>query len=225
MSADIYGFSGMGAGDFLEPFSVLFLLVYGIYAIVLLGGFVAIYVLQSIGLYSIAKRRGIHHPFLAWIPVGNAWVIGSISDQYQYVVNGRIRSRRKLLSWLLAGTYVLLAVFLVTACAAMIQEGLFTGENVNVAFAASMLGSWSVYMMAFALSVVSSVFLYIASYDLYASCNRKTAVLFLILSIFINVGMSIFIFINRNNDRGMPPRRVPAPVELPSPEPEREADA
>ena len=48
------------------------------------------YVFQSLSLYAIARRRGIAHPGLAWVPVAYSWILGSISDQYQYVV--RVRS-------------------------------------------------------------------------------------------------------------------------------------
>ena len=47
---------------------------------------IAMYVLSAWGMYTIANRRGIHRPWLAWIPVANMWILGSISDQYQLSV-------------------------------------------------------------------------------------------------------------------------------------------
>ena len=44
------------------------------------------YVLGAVGMYRIAKRRGIYHKWLAWIPIGNSWLLGCISDHYQYIV-------------------------------------------------------------------------------------------------------------------------------------------
>ena len=41
---------------------------------------IVLYVIKSLGLYTIAKRRGIHHPGLAWVPIANTWILGSISD-------------------------------------------------------------------------------------------------------------------------------------------------
>ena len=41
------------------------------------------YVLLAWGLFTIAKRRGINKPWLAWIPVVNVWMLGCISDQYR----------------------------------------------------------------------------------------------------------------------------------------------
>lgn len=44
---------------------------------------IAIYVLQALGFYTIAKRRGIDHAWLAWVPVGSAWILGSICDDFK----------------------------------------------------------------------------------------------------------------------------------------------
>ena len=69
-----------------------FLLLFFVFAI---G--IASYVLSSLGLYTVAERRKLRHPWLAWIPIGNAWLLGSISDQYQYVAKGKVKNRRKIL--------------------------------------------------------------------------------------------------------------------------------
>ena len=61
------------------------------------------YVLTALAIYTIAKRRGLNKPWLAWIPVVDVWLLGSLSDQYQYVVRGRNRSKRKsllVLGWI-----------------------------------------------------------------------------------------------------------------------------
>ena len=61
----------------------VFVIVYLVILLVALGFGMVWYVLQSLGLYTIAERRGIRNPWLAWVPVANMWVLGSISDQYQ----------------------------------------------------------------------------------------------------------------------------------------------
>ena len=65
------------------------------------------YVLSSLGMYQIAKRRGIPNPWLAWLPVGQAWILGSISDHYQYVAKGKQRNYRKILMGLEIGVLCL----------------------------------------------------------------------------------------------------------------------
>lgn len=56
----------------------------------------ATYVATAIALHAIANRRGIQHAWLAWIPVGNLWIMGSISDHYQLVARYRTKNKRKL---------------------------------------------------------------------------------------------------------------------------------
>ena len=41
---------------------------------------VAIYVFTALSMHTIAQKRGIACPWLAWIPVANLWVLGSVSD-------------------------------------------------------------------------------------------------------------------------------------------------
>lgn len=71
---------------------------------------VASYVLLSWGLYAIAKRRGIHKPWLAWIPVVNIWILGCISDQYRQVARGQVKAKRKALLTLTIITYALIII-------------------------------------------------------------------------------------------------------------------
>ena len=42
---------------------------------------IASYVLSAAAIYVISRRRGLHKPWLAWIPVVNVWLLGSQSDQ------------------------------------------------------------------------------------------------------------------------------------------------
>lgn len=55
----------------------------------------ASYALLAWGLYTIAQRRGINKPWLAWIPVANLWILGCVSDQYRQVALGQVKVKRK----------------------------------------------------------------------------------------------------------------------------------
>jgi len=46
-----------------------------------------------------------------------------------------------------------------------------------------------------------------ALYDLYTSMDPANCVVFIVLSILINVTEPFFLFFNRNRDDGMPPRK------------------
>jgi hypothetical protein len=68
----------------------------------------------------------------------------------------------------------------------------------------------------FAVSVWYSILVYMAQFDLFRSAEPDNAVLYLVLSILIGgIVNAILVFICRNKDGGMPPRRVVEPVAAP----------
>lgn len=189
---------GVGAGVLLVLLAVWFLTF---------GLSILVYVFQSIGLHSIAGRRGIRKAWLAWLPLGNMWILGSISDQYQYVVKGNVRNRRKVLLGLTIAMwaitlplYVSYGVFLVGMVSGFMADG-------NIMAAVLVM-----IVLALALAIVgiiAVVYQYIALFDLYSSCSPDSAVLMLVLSIFVNITMPFFLFAIRKRDGGMPPRKPP----------------
>ena len=155
-------------------------------AILLLAA--VIYVFQSIGLYTIAKNRGIQNPWLAWLPIGSEWIAGSIADQYRYVVKGEEMNRRTIL--------------LALSIAGMVVSGVVNGLEGEFAL---------LRLVVSVIEIATRVFWHICLYDLYSSCNPKNNVLFLVLGIIFPFLPSFFIFANRKKELGMPPRREPEP--------------
>ena len=202
--------SNMIPYEMLEEFGYAFTageIVYNGFSI-LLG--IAAYVLRSIGLYAIAKRRGIANPWLAWIPVAWVWVLGSISDQFRYVTKAQVKSKRKVLLALNIVCSVL-AMVMIAICLVNVVEVIelvnYGTEDQMLTLALTMLFQiLGVGLLAGAVSIVFAVHYYIALYDLYTSVNPPCNVLFLVLSILFQVTMPFFIFFNRKLDGGMPPR-------------------
>ncbi len=172
-----------------------------VYMVVILGLSGYTYVFQALALQAVAKRRQIEKPWLAWVPVGNLWMLGCISDQYQYVVNGKERNFRKLLLWLMIGMYIALVP-------------LYGLEIIAIAMAEVMIEAAIVMLVLMvilaliilAVAVFASVIQYMAIYDYYRSCDPSKAVLFLILSIVVTPAFPILFFLVRNKDLGMPPK-------------------
>lgn len=170
---------------------------------------IVFYVLMSLGMFDIAKRRGISKPWLAWVPFGSEWILGSISDQYQLAVNGKEKSRRKLLLGLPIAMYVAYALMMVAYFVMMfgaIAAETASGASSESAMLLPML--MLVVMMLFlvvmlVIAVVYSVYVYMALFDLFRSCNPGTSVLFLLLSIFLGIN-AVLVFIDRKKDLGMP---------------------
>lgn len=209
---DEYGFMYEFTGEEGEAVAVMLI----IYLVCILFSMLVStlqYVLQSLGLYTIAKRRGIRNPWLAWIPVGNSWMIGCISDQYQYVVKGKVRNKRKVLLVLNILTYGATAAFFVYYIVMMGSLiGLESSADVMTAVVPMLLMLFFCLVMA-GVSVAVSVVTYLALYDLYTSCDPKNNILYLILSIFFSITMPIFVFVCRKKDLGMPPRKPKPAVE------------
>lgn len=200
---------------------------YLIYMLVVMAVGVGSYVFQSLGFYTIAKRRGIKKPWLSWLPVGNLWILGCISDQYQYVVKGKIKNKRKamlilnILMWLLEIVVCVLFAVFVYITVSMPEGGMETAGQVATAMG-SVFGMMGFSVVLSGLTIAIVVIQYIALYDLFTSCDPKNNLLYLLLSIFISITMPIFIFVCRNKELGMPPRKQdttafvpPEPVEMP----------
>ena len=215
--------------DVLEELGAGMGLFYVLYTLGMSLFGIAVYVLNALGFYSIAKRRGINHAWMSWIPVLDLWVLGCISDQYQYVVKGKNKNKRKWLLGLsiaLAVVYIVFFVFfgimmvdVIGGVISTMDESLLL-ENL-MGPVVGMLVSF-IPMMGLAIAVI--VVRYIAMYDLYTSCSPQNNVLFLVLSIFFNVTEPFFVFFLRKKDDGMPPRRQQPQYIPPQPayEPPRE---
>ena len=138
------------------------------------------------------------------VPVAYSWILGSISDQYQYVVQGKIRNYRKILlalavvSFFFSGAGVLLMANWGTVLVALQGEFSFLHHEVGQAAAATVAGLSAAGLV---------VYQYISLYDLYQSCNPGNSVAFLVLSAVFPFLASFFLFADRKKERGMPPRR------------------
>ena len=202
-----YGYEAAETGGAVA--AVILLIVLGFY-LLMLGFMILTYILQSLGMYTIAKRRQIRNPWLAWLPVGNMWILGSISDQYQYVAKGRVRNRRKVLLGTMIAVFALMFLFyglyFVTWFSAMMDSEAAAVSGLLMIF-------FAIPMMI--VAIVAAVFQYIALHDLFASCEPNNAVVFLVLSILINVTLPFFVFACRKKDLGMPPKKTEIPAQIP----------
>lgn len=183
------------------------LAVFAVFALISCVVGIVMYVLEAVGTYTIAKRRGIRHAWLAWIPLGSYWIAGSISDQYRYVAKGQVTNRRKIMLILGIVSLVVSALGAVTSVNSLIQtlQALYM-EDMDYLMEAvgSGTGSSLLSLISSGVSIALLVFSYMSLYDLYSSCNPKNNVLFLVLGIFFSFLRPIFVFVCRNKDLGMP---------------------
>lgn len=189
----------------LDPFSQM--LFYGIHKVVTL----VTYILTAQGYSAIARRRGIQRDWLAWIPGGRDFLVGAISDQYQQVVLGKRRKKRKVLltlSLLCFGSLILSLAFLLTAFVLAFLE--FGGYSVSSAAYTMEFLFYVLNILALGFGLIGTVVHCTALYDVYRSVDPRHAVCDLVLSIVLLVPAPFFLFFNRNKDGGMIPLQ-PAP--------------
>jgi len=170
------------------------------------------YVLTALAIYTLSRRRGLHKPWLAWVPVVNVWLLGSLSDQYQYVVKGENRSKRKwllILQVIIAALTLTVVVLVAVIAAGMIFQG--PGGDMRHSVAGPMMGILGVVLPLSAASIAYCVIRYMALYDVFRSMDPANSVLFLVLSILFKPTEPFFLFFSREKDLGMPPRKQ-APV-------------
>jgi len=219
-------------GETMEIYEELFEGMMGVNLISNLWSFavsIAAYVLMAIGMYTIAKRRGIHNPWLAWIPFGSSWMLGCISDQYRYVAKGEEKSKRKVLLTLDIITTVVSVVTLVLLFFGLIrmlmrmdgfEAALESGSGLDDAYIyevfAPLMGSVVLSLIMLGLGIAMAVVRIMALHDLFASCTPENATIFTVLSVFLGgLLQSILIFASRNKEEGMPPRQQVVYAEQP----------
>lgn len=193
---------------------------------------IATYVFTALSLYTIAKRRFFldRRSWLAWVPFAQFWVLGSISDDYQWMAWSREKKKR-IVMLVLNIIQLIAAVVIVLGLYRIIQairnagvtdeEGL---GNMLRYIRAKMDDPYHMSPVAkklleeltsntnliifctvvtFASAVAYAVFYYMALYDLYRSCDPDNAKVFLVLSILIGITIPILMMICRKQDKGL----------------------
>ena len=176
-----------------------------------------VYLITAGTLYTIAQRREIDKPWLAWVPVGQMYLLGTISDHYQLTAKFTTTNNRKTLLWLQIVMYVLLAVALLLSVDAMIQaqrmdntmpDYVDTWEHLVL----DLKGIVVVALLLFVTAVLTVGAEYVALFDLYRSCDPDSSVVYLVLSIFLSITMPIFLLIVCDKDEGMPKQLISRPL-------------
>ena len=174
------------------------------------------YVFTALGLYTIAKRRGIRKAWLSWIPVADVWILGSLSDQYRYVVKGEYKSKRKALLILSILVAVLTAAISIVSIVALVQgisSAMYSVSEQQMIreVMTSLMTIAGLSIPLAGIAIAYAVIRFMALYDVYRSCDPDNSVVFLVLSILFSITSAFFLFFSREKDKGMPPRRRPQP--------------
>ena len=145
----------------------IFLVIFAIIGIVL-------YILDSIGRYTMAKNRGLNSPWMAWIPFFRDYLLGDI-------INDKVAFSTLIIPY-----------------AKMI---LVVGPIIISVLSGATYSNNSVVNVLFTLcAIVFAVYQYGAYYRLYRLYRPDSATVFLVLSVFFGFLIPIFTFILRNDE-------------------------
>ena len=167
--------------------------------IILFAGTIANYVLTSLSLYTIAKRRLIGNPWLAWIPIGSVWIMGSIADDY----DAKMNINRKWRVVLLALMLIFFAVFMILYISMFVMIFSFVAKHqyveplpqdiVDFVFPITFFAVM-ISVLAMALTACN----YICMFKIFESTVPHKALKYFLLSLLVPFAYAICLFLSRN---------------------------
>lgn len=181
-----------------------FLIAFAAYSAVFLAVALALYILRAAGIYKMALNAGIKQPWIAFVPVANAYTFGLIAEK-----NNRKKTTEKtkfsvvLLTLRIIGTvfFVAAAVTFVIATSKILTFAYTAYEN-DTKLSLEALGSIVLPIVLFAVfTLVTLAFIiirYIALWRIYNAYDSSNAAAYTVVSVLFNFTDPIFLFILRN---------------------------
>lgn len=187
-------------------------LMTGIFVVTLVA-LLAIFLFRAYSLHRIARRRGIRHAWLAWVPAGSDWILGNLADQYRYVAGGSVKNRRLPVLLLSIVMTVYSGYTCVTSAGTLTMDLWAMMEQTDVPMVMPTAWTFALPVILWAVSLALTVLRCVCLYDLYSSCMPRYNTLYTVLGLVFGFLEPVFLFVCRDKEEGMPPRRV-VPVSL-----------
>lgn len=165
---------------------------------------IAIYLLESISVYKMAKSAEIKNPWLVFIPVANDWVFGTLAEKYKKK-NGTKSARFGIILPVLEGIVFIESIALTIFTVISVKE--ITGYaldavNTSAEMAPeqfmSLIPVIILYFALMAVAIAYAVVFFIALWRVYSSFDKSNATLYIVLSVIFTISVPIILFIIRN---------------------------
>lgn len=167
--------------------------------LLLFGVLIATYILQSLSLHTLARRRGIASPWLAWLPYGNYWIIGSIARDYDKQNKIQRRWDKTLLTLSIVFTASYFIFYLAFIIGIMIA-------TLNIDTTAMLEEAYATLVIVFILAMIPIIIVatalqiinYICFFKIFESTVPQKALKYFLLSLFVPLAQPICLFLCRN---------------------------
>ncbi|MBR5314392.1 MAG: hypothetical protein IKU45_03140 [Clostridia bacterium] len=161
----------------------------------LIGISAAEYIIQALALHRVAGKRKISNSWLAWIPIANCWILGSIVDDFE----AETGSKRKFRVILFVLALVLVAICLLTSIAIIsyfiaisLNNGIPTGDEeliLGIILYATIL---PVTLVAVAYGALELI----CTYKIHEYIYPEKSVKYIVVSLLVPLGASICLLKN-----------------------------
>ncbi len=161
-------------GAVIAAFAMIFVIAFFIW--------IPFYVLRSLGLYNMAKNRGMSNPWIAWIPFVSNYLIGEMVNPVQ------------------------LGSVTIQNCGLILALSPIIGGVAGFVLSFIPIIGW---LLLTVISIGLSVFLFMCHYYLYKQYEPDNAVLYIVLTVlFSGVADAIIFFKMRNMTPSTPVRHA-----------------
>ena len=154
------------------------------------------YILQSLALHTLARRRGIASPWLAWIPYGNCWIIGSLARDYDKQNNIQRRWDKTLLtlSIIFSASYFVIYIgfFVFVIISALYNNSAATSED---AIITTMFGFLIAFIPVMLLAAALQIIAYICFFKIFESTVPEKALKYFLLTLLVPLAQPICLFL------------------------------
>lgn len=190
--------AGIGAIGILIAVLVLYLII--------LGFVLADYIMTSLSLQKIAKLRRIPNGWLAWIPFGCDWIIGSIVDYHDAQKGIRRKWRVALLVldlifWI-GYIFVFVALFVSIFSLGMqmsnLNMDLLPDEALIGAILGAIVPSYVALVAVISIGVAWTFCRYICLYKVFEETRPQKALKYILISLLVPMGLPICLTCAKN---------------------------
>ena len=200
--SQIFEEAGFTEGD-LMVFAGIMIVYFAFLGIILL----AMYLLEAVGLYGMAKNSGISRPWRGFVPFANTFLFGKIAEKYRR----RDGKRSAKFSVLLLVFEVLTLIFSITTMAFVISmiSVLATSYNdseLNASIVVPMIAMLACCFVLIGVLIAYVVIYYVALWRIFTAFDYNNATVYFVLSIVFSFLGPIFLFVLRNKQPVFDPR-------------------
>ena len=200
--SQIFEEAGFTEGD-LMVFAGIMIVYFAFLGIILL----AMYLLEAVGLYGMAKRSGISRPWRGFVPFANTFLFGKIAEKYRR----RDGKHSAKFSVLLLVFEVLTLIFSITTMAFVISmiSVLATSYNdseLNASIVVPMIAMLACCFVLIGVLIAYVVIYYVALWRIFTAFDYNNATVYFVLSIVFSFLGPIFLFVLRNKQPVFDPR-------------------